>query len=142
MKLFIFLSLILCCFNCFAQSDSLLFRSLEKIIDSEKGVGYKNEIFIAVNKYDLERVKIKDTTLIKACGRDFKVILLKEPSDRKDFYVLPTDFHEDYYTVFRIQNCNRVVNKTFTVSFLKEDNSFILNSFDVLVWWTDNATDN
>ena len=121
----------LTCANGLAQSDSLLFQSLERILKSEKDQDYKDEVFISINKYDLERSHIQDTTLIKAGDREFKIILLKEPTDKKDFYVLPIEFHSDDYIGFRIQNCNRPVNKTFRISYMKQNGTFILDSFEV-----------
>ena len=131
MKPVVLLFFVLASFICKAQSDSLLFHSLERILKAEKGQDYKDQVFISINKYDLERVKIKDTTLIKAGDREFKVILLREPTDKKDFYILPIEFHGDNYIAFRIQNCNRPVNKTFHISYLKQDGVFILDSFEV-----------
>jgi len=117
-------------FSCFAQSDSLLFRSLERILKNEKGEGYKGEIFIAINKDDLNSLKIKDTTTIQAGDKTFKVILLKNPSDWKDFYVLPIGYHKDNYIVFNIQNCNRKIDKTYTISYSRNaENSFELDDF-------------
>ncbi len=130
MKLTVLLLFVLTNFNCQSQSDSLLFHSLERILKAEKGQDYKDQIFISINKYDLERVNIKDTALIKAGDREFRVILLREPTNKKDFYVLPIEFHSDNYIAFRIQNCNRSVNKTFKVSYVKQDRVFILDSFE------------
>jgi len=132
MRPLVFIFFMVSGFNSFGQSDSLLFRSLERILRNEKGIGYKDDIYLAVNKYDLERLKIKDTTIISAAGRDFNVILLKNPSDKKDFYVLPIGYHKDNYIVFNIQNCNRLPEKTFTISYTKnQDNLFELDAFEL-----------
>jgi hypothetical protein len=109
--------------TCLAQTDSLLFRSLTQILTRENGLGFKDQVFISVNKYDLEHMSIKDTTELVANGRAYKIILLKEPNSKKDLYVLPIQFAGNYYIAINITTCHRGdTDKTFSVAYSKGEN--------------------